>query len=131
MRKVSIHSILPAVSGLILSVMCIAPFTGLIGVKGLFKAVLITVIISVLFTISHRYVSAIMSRLFKTPPEKELKLNTYIFSIPLAGITAVLFYFFKGVNYEAGDFSMLGNIYMPWGNYIKKGVSHASHCHAE
>jgi len=123
MKKIFLFSLLPVFSGIILSVMCIIPFTALMGAKGQFKSVLVLAVISILFTVFHRYVSGVMTRLLKTPAEKEFKLNAYIFSIPLAGIIAVIFYILKGINFKAGDFVMLGNIYMPWGNYFKTNAA--------
>ncbi|MBN2753628.1 MAG: hypothetical protein JXR81_02050 [Candidatus Goldbacteria bacterium] len=111
--------VLPAVSGLILTFMCIAPFLKFMGAEGVYKSIIAGVLTALLFVFFYMAVCKVMNRFVKTGPEKELKINALIFAIPTAGLFAIVPYFIKGVNFNAGDFSMLGSIYLPWGGYIK------------
>jgi len=55
--------------------------------------------------------------------EKELKINGVIFAIPSAAAAAVPLYYYLYPRFQGADFLMLGNIYLPWGGFIKTGAA--------
>lgn len=123
MKKALLFSLPPLFSGIITAAAFFIPFyknfTEIFSTKFMITAFCFAAI----FMFSHRMISAAISRLNGVLLEKELKINGLIFAIPSAAAAVMPFYYILYPGFHGSDFLMLGNIYLPWGGFIKTGAA--------
>ncbi|HPI02980.1 MAG TPA: hypothetical protein PKZ78_04005, partial [Candidatus Goldiibacteriota bacterium] len=122
MKKTLLYSLPAAFSGIITAAVFFIPFYKDVTENFYIKFAAAAALFCAVFVCSHRMISAAISRLNGVPLEKELKINGLIFAIPSAAAAAVPLYYYLYPRFHGADFLMLGNIYLPWGGFIKTGV---------
>lgn len=123
MKKTFYYSLPGAFSGIITAAVFFIPFYKDVTETFYIKFAATAALFCAVFVLSHRMISAAISRLNVVPLEKELKINGLIFAIPSAAASAVPLYYYLYPRFQGADFLMLGNIYLPWGGFIKTGAA--------